>query len=104
MNKQKIASFCHLIIVIITRYNYFLIILVPSTSNITCFWGGKICAKWTNQIVTKQGCDDPELGHLRKDDFYNLKFCVPRKFSWFKLGSRNIGYTKLIATEKRQIW
>merc|ERR1712223_2112967 len=35
---------------------------VQSTINVTCFWGGKTCAKWTNQLVKQQGCDDPKLG------------------------------------------
>ena len=82
-------------------------ILVQSTINVTCFWGGKTCAKWTNQLVKQQGCDDPELGSIRAGEHSDstAQFCrydMPN-MAWILLGER-YGKTKLITRERRKIW
>ena len=52
-----------------------------------------------------QECDEAsELGHLRNNDYLNLKFCYNIPFSWIKLGDRNIGKTNLVSRERRDIW
>jgi hypothetical protein len=60
--------------------------------NLTCFWGGKSCAKWTNQIVEQPFCNDPMIGHL------GGKFCADNGLQWIALT------TPLIRTNRRKIW
>ena len=38
--------------------------------NVTCYWGGKSCSKWTNRIIEQPFCDDPGIGHISQ------KFCM----------------------------
>ena len=73
------------------------LLTVKQTMNVTCFWGGKSCAKWTNQLIEEPFCDDPMIGHIKGGMFCTGIF-EKENVQWIQLN------TPLIRTNSRKMW